>query len=389
MAIATLGKIENVELLELARDKSPHISHFEAIQRGLPPRWAQKRLKKFDAGIWSLFTVVLCCLQLICDFISEVMGGVIYIIAVTMGLAIGLIFIWELGTKVYLFIVVHKSKSPLFAANPLHVVDLVATSIDILLILLLGIKFVAESNLVGGNISAILMSLQKIPYLLPIRMVRVLRLCRIYRSIRAVVEYVSQLGKIASEKITYTDYRRFLSTRCLHDSEVWPQKRWREGFQMFDRDEHGFIEASALDHGLLNACGVHLLETERAELRDQLDRGDGKLLFEDFIDAMSLYYDSGLENKVLAALDDPATKLIHSWRCTIEEILLFFAILIFTFIMNLAKLLVNLYLIAQSFYSEGLFPEKLAYFVAAFAEAVAAWYRYHDSCQASASVSPN
>ena len=371
MAIATLGKIENVELLELARDKSPHISHFEAIQRGLPPRWAQKRLKKFDAGIWSLFTVVLCCLQLICDFISEVMGGVIYIIAVTMGLAIGLIFIWELGTKVYLFIVVHKSKSPLFAANPLNVVDLVATSIDILLILLLGIKFVAESNLVGGNISAILMSLQKIPYLLPIRMVRVLRLCRIYRSIRAVVEYVSQLGKIASEKITYTDYRRFLSTRCLHDSEVWPQKRWREGFQMFDRDEHGFIEASALDHGLLNACGVHLLETERAELRDQLDRGDGKLLFEDFIDAMSLYYDSGLENKVLAALDDPATKLIHSWRCTIEEILLFFAILIFTFIMNLAKLLVNLYLIAQSFYSEGLFPEKLAYFVAAFAEAVA------------------
>ena len=59
-----------------------------------------------------------------------------------------------------------------------------------------------------------------------------------------------------SEKVTYTVFRRFLSCIALHNANDYPLSRWRDGFRVFDVEDHGFIPMSAFDHGLLNAAGI-------------------------------------------------------------------------------------------------------------------------------------
>ena len=49
-----------------------------------------------------------------------------------------------------------------------------------------------------------------------------------------------------------------LSCIALHNANDYPLSRWRDGFRVFDVEDHGFIPMSAFDHGLLNAAGIFI-----------------------------------------------------------------------------------------------------------------------------------
>ena len=94
------------------------------------------------------------------------------------------------------------------------------------------------------------------------------------------------------------------------------------------------------------AQGIHLSDEDTAQLRKHVDRHDGMLLFDDFIDAMSLFHDESIEDHILAELDDPATRLMRTLRITLAQCVLFIVILVLSFMTNLAKLMINLYLVS-------------------------------------------
>ena len=100
------------------------------------------------------------------------------------------------------------------------------------------------------------------------------------------------------------------------------------------------------------AQGIHISDEDAAQLREHVDRHDGMLLFDDFIDAMSLFHDERIEDHILAELDDPATRLIRTLKITLAQGVLFVVILVLSFMTNLAKLMINLYLV--SFFAEAL-----------------------------------
>ena len=85
------------------------------------------------------------------------------------------------------------------------------------------------------------------------------------------------------------------------------------------------------------AQGIHISDEDAAQLREHVDRHDGMLLFDDFIDAMSLFHDERIEDHILAELDDPATRLIRTLKITLAQGVLFAVILVLTFMTNLAK----------------------------------------------------
>ena len=94
------------------------------------------------------------------------------------------------------------------------------------------------------------------------------------------------------------------------------------------------------------AQGIHLSDEDTAQLRKHVDRHDGMLLFDDFMDAMSLFHDERIEDHILAELDDPATRLMRTLRITLAQCVLFIVILVLSFMTNLAKLMINLYLVS-------------------------------------------
>ena len=94
------------------------------------------------------------------------------------------------------------------------------------------------------------------------------------------------------------------------------------------------------------AQGIHISDEDAAQLREHVDRHDGMLLFDDFIDAMSLFHDERIEDHILAELDDPATRLIRTLKITLAQGVLFVVILVLSFMTNLAKLMINLYLVS-------------------------------------------
>ena len=94
------------------------------------------------------------------------------------------------------------------------------------------------------------------------------------------------------------------------------------------------------------AQGIHISDEDAAQLREHVDRHDGMLLFDDFIDAMSLFHDERIEDHILAELDDPATRLIRTLKITLAQGVLFVVVLALSFMTNLAKLMINLYLVS-------------------------------------------
>ena len=175
-------------------------------------------------------------------------------------------------------------------------------------------------------------------------------------------------------EISYPEFRRSLSTRALHSATEWPARRWRDGFRLFDAHERGFVKIDALDQGLLEGAGVYLSGADKAEFRRHVDRHDGLLLFEDFADTMALFHDEAVEDEILASLDDQGTKLLRTWRIVSGELLIFALFFITAILLSLTKLFINIYLVAQSFYSRGLFPTKLK----GYAQVVESTFRDYD-----------
>ena len=380
-AVSSLGQLWSMEHLDLARDTKEHMSRFEherAVECGeLPPPKALHTLEQLESGGWTTFVMVLVAFQLAIeyDFIPKSWGPPQIYGFVSFG--ISAIFIAELIGRLRLYKIVHRSTCRFFM-RLLNWIDFLTVLIDILLLMLTVLDVLDTSGSLSGmnaNFLKLARTLRSSKFLRAGRGVRAARFLRAGKVFRTICRTLHErYDREHGMKISFAEFRRSLSTGALHGATEWPSRQWRDSFHVFDVHEHGFVKMAALDLGLLEGAGIYLSGAEKAEFRQHVDRHDGLLLFEDFVDTMRLYHSESVEDELLANLEDQATKLLRTWRVVLVNLLIFVIFFVMAILLSMTKLFINIYLIAQSFYSRGLFPKKLRRYAEIAAEA---FYNYN------------
>ena len=169
--------------------------------------------------------------------------------------------------------------------------------------------------------------------------------------------------------ITYREYRIILSAAVLHhECGFFPMSRYREAFLSFvhggqEAVEQGYMSMDCLAD-LLFAVGHELEEGDVETLKADLDRGNGILLFDDFVEVMERFVDSKSEDKITWMLLNKgrllrmelATKLLSSAKFLIMAL----GLMLFM----LFTMLVDVYLMAQSFEADNLKQRVRSYLAA-------------------------
>ena len=334
LAVSSLGLIWSMELLELVRDVSPQISKFTSIQalrkRKIAPIWAKARLRELESGWWSFCVVIITTAQITIE--DELIPGSRNqsFVLDAMNICIMVTFLVELIQRIY----IHRKLSRWFTLNFLNIVDVSAVAVDLFFLLLYTLQVLQRFTALGTSLGPTIRFMAHLGRSHRSG-VRAVRFARLFRSARIFLSIFTNLktyfDKSMHIEITYTEFRRFLSARVLHDSTEWPYHRWRSAFALFDAEEHGFVSIRSLDQGLLDAAGVYLSPEESKKFNVLVDRQDGYLLFEDFVDAMQLFHDENIEDDILSVLDDPAVSLLRTLKVLGGQVALFFIIFLARF----------------------------------------------------------
>ena len=158
--------------------------------------------------------------------------------------------------------------------------------------------------------------------------------------------------------VTFLEYRRLISLVVLQKAVHWPEIRYQKYFaRVHDQASTGSIpiDAHALQ-ALLKRSHIIMDDFQAQHEIYELDRGDGRLLFDDFVTLMQRYHPEDVERRLMAKLHNKGDRLGKELRVILMRLLLFPVFVIFSLILNLFKLVINIYLIASSLHD----PEALS-----------------------------
>ena len=173
--------------------------------------------------------------------------------------------------------------------------------------------------------------------------------------------------------ISYRDYRLMLSAAVLlFDCDYLPMSLYKEAFLHIPGDAAktaplGFIPMQHL-HDLFIAVGHEMSADEVAKIASDLDRGDGLLLFDNFADVMMRFTDTELEEEILEGLNDKAYFLRIELTNFLWRLVKFVVVVIGLLLFSLFTCLVDIYLMAKSFYAYD--PKLLKKSLASYAHAI-------------------
>ena len=161
-----------------------------------------------------------------------------------------------------------------------------------------------------------------------------------------------------SDRVTFTEYRRVISLVVMHKSIHYPETKYRRDFEnMFPGGTKGCVPIDADSLGsIMAANNVELSDVEIRNELHALDRGDGQLLFDDFVTLMHRYHPEDVEHRFLAKLHDKANRLQRQLIAFIIRMLTFPLFVLGALILNIMKLILNIYLIAASWYGPAFLP---------------------------------
>ena len=261
LATSSLGFLWSMEQLHLAYE-TEFISQLD-INRGddsyVSP-WAKSMLRSFEGNSWALFVVIIVFVQLGAEYLYRISSNEDYMRAYTIfEVAIIIFFLVEICMKMYLYKKV-KKKVYKFFTRVLNIIDFIVVLMDFLFLIYFGLLWLRRVDVVGPS--------RAMNTIRTFRIIHILKIARVARAVR-LLRGIGIINKSCntflqrlmhpcdkSEKVTYTIFRRFLSCVALHNANDYPFSRWRDGFRVFDVEDHGFIPMSAFDHGLLHAAGI-------------------------------------------------------------------------------------------------------------------------------------
>ena len=150
--------------------------------------------------------------------------------------------------------------------------------------------------------------------------------------------------------LSYHKYRTMIAAAVLHyESDYFPMSKFREAFLAIDDpgNVQGFIAVRHLGE-LLTLAGYPSSDETVVEIAAELDRGDGRLLFDDVADAMHRFMDVEAEQEVLARLRDKGRQLrIELSACFMRVFKVPIVVALLILISHL-NMLIDVYLMAKS-----------------------------------------
>ena len=153
--------------------------------------------------------------------------------------------------------------------------------------------------------------------------------------------------------LTFREYRTMVAAAVLsYECDYFPMSSYKEAFMTFgDSAIQGFIDIQHLAD-LLRLAGRPLDDEKVAQIATDLDRGDGLLLFDDFADTMHRFLDVDAEQEALEKLKDKGNLLQRELRA-VFLVIVQFPILVLCYVFHsLFNMVIDVYLMAQSFYHE-------------------------------------
>ena len=176
-----------------------------------------------------------------------------------------------------------------------------------------------------------------------------------------------------SRLISFREYRIVLSAAVLrHDCDYFPMSMYKEAFLLVSDDATetealGYIPMAHLED-LLFTVGHELHAEELAQIKSDLDRGDGMLLFDNFADVMARFTDTELEEEIVDTLQDKARLLRIELAVAFMRLAKIPLIVIGLVLFSLFTMLIDVYLMAQSFYrNENTLEERVKSYLTAIA----------------------
>ena len=122
------------------------------------------------------------------------------------------------------------------------------------------------------------------------------------------------------ETLSFAEVRVMISAALLrYGSDYYPMSRYAEVFMKLEGGSRGVVTVSQLSV-LLLSLNQEIDDDYLGELKQELDRGDGLLLFDDFTDLMDRLIDSQAELEVLGKLEDKGKLLrMNLQLCLLES----------------------------------------------------------------------
>ena len=152
------------------------------------------------------------------------------------------------------------------------------------------------------------------------------------------------------DRVTFSEYRRVIALVIMQKAVHYPGTKYRRDFEnMFDDGTKGVvsIDANSLK-SLLAANDVEVDDIEALNEVHALDRGDGKLLFDDFVSLMQRFHPEEVEHRLMKKLHSKAERLQSELMHFMFRVVLLPLMIIGALIMSFLKFLLNIYLIVAS-----------------------------------------
>jgi CRP-like cAMP-binding protein/Ca2+-binding EF-hand superfamily protein len=169
------------------------------------------------------------------------------------------------------------------------------------------------------------------------------------------------------DQVTFLEFRRLISLAVMQKAIHWPETKYRKDFvNMFEDGPSGCVAVNTKSlKAILEANHIFIDDIDLQNMVYEVDRGDGKMLFDDFMMLMHRFHPEDVERRLMDKLHDKGIRLTKELRLIINRILMFPFYVIFALLLNLFKLCLNIYLVASSLKGPKFVDDDLTEIVAA------------------------
>ena len=150
-----------------------------------------------------------------------------------------------------------------------------------------------------------------------------------------------------------------------YGSDYYPMSRYAEVFMKLEGGSRGVVTMSQLSV-LLLSLNQEIDDDYLGELKQELDRGDGLLLFDDFTDLMDRLIDSQAELEVLGKLEDKGRLLRIELAALLARIIILPVFIVFDVLFKFVNMIIDVYLMADSFHDGSQLTKRVESFVGTF-----------------------
>ena len=109
--------------------------------------------------------------------------------------------------------------------------------------------------------------------------------------------------------LNFEEYRRIISASFLeYESDFFPNSKYKAAWLSYDERGEGSTDIHDLNQ-LLWMLGQPASQDEVSHMLEEFDRGDGRLLFDDFVELMGRLVNTTAELELLDKIEDKGHKL--------------------------------------------------------------------------------